>query len=186
MKEKIQQLEKEIRDLCKSHKEEVKRTFWDFHIKPVIEISKEMAEKYDADIEVVWLSAILHDIARLNNKDPHDEIGAKKAEEILGSKGFSKELIKKVSRGILTHRCRKYLPESLEEKILASADAISHFKAPFYLWHFRFSQKDYIEVFSKNIEKIDRDFNEKIFFADEKEMVRKEYEVLRRWFEYKI
>jgi len=186
MKEKIQQLEDEIRELCKNHKEEVKRAFWDFHIKPVIEISKEMAEKYDADIEVVWLSAILHGIARLNDEDPHDEIGAKKAEEILNSKGFSEEMIKKVSRGILTHRCRKYLPENLEEKILASADAISHFKVPFYLWHFKFSQNKYVDIFSKNLEKIDRDFNEKIFFADEKEMIRKEYEVLIKWFEYEL
>ncbi|MFA6160191.1 MAG: HD domain-containing protein [Parcubacteria group bacterium] len=197
MEEKIQQLENEIKELhyntvnakyrtSETEDKEFYGLFWNFHIKPVIEYSKQMAEKYDADVEAVWLGAIMHDICRLTEENPHDELGSKKAFSILIEKGFDENIAKKVSNIILTHRCKKFPPETLEQKIVASADAMAHFLSPFYLWISRYSDNNFEEILDKNISKIDRDFNGKIFFTDEKEMVRKEYEVLKRWFEYKI
>ena len=63
---------------------------------------------------------------------------------------------------------------------------MAHFLSPFYLWLFRYSNKNFEESLGKYMNKIDRDFNEKIFFEDEKEMVRNQYEVLKKWLEYKI
>ena len=197
MKEKIQQLENEIKVLhenpieikyrfSEAENKEFFGLFWKFHIKPVIEYSKQMAEKYNADYEAVWLGAIMHDICRLTEENPYDELGSKKAFSVLIEKGFNENIAKKVSNIILTHRCKKFPPKTLEQKIVASADAMAHFLSPFYLWLFRYSNKNFEESLGKYINKIDRDFNEKIFFADEKEMIKKEYEVLRKWFEYKI
>lgn len=197
MKEKIQQLENEIKELhystinvkyrtSETEDKEFYGLFWKFHVKPVIEYSKQMAEKYNADYEAVWLGAVMHDICRLTEEDPHDELGSKKAFSILIEKGFNESMAKKVSNIILTHRCKKFPPETLDQKIVASADAMAHFLSPFYLWIFRYSDNNFEEILNKNISKVGRDFNEKIFFADEKEMVRKEYEVLKKWFEYKI
>lgn len=193
----IEKLEEEIRDLHYNSQitehsfsdVEVKdffNTFWDVHIKPVIEYSKQMAKKYDADLEAVWLGAMFHDIARLTDEEPHDEIGSERAYAMLLEKGFSKELAEKVKSIILTHRCRKYQPETLEQKIIASADAIAHFLPPFYLWVGRYSNKTFAEITEKNIRKIERDFNQKIFFEDEKNMVENQYNILKGWFNFKI
>ena len=195
--EKIQKLEDEVRDLhynpkIEKHSFSDKETrefykyFWDIHIKPVIEYSKQMAEKYQADQEAVWLGAMLHDIARLSEEEPHDEIGAEKAHAMLLEKDFSVELAEKVRNIILTHRCRKYPPENLEQKIVASADAMAHFIPPFYLWVGKYSNMTFDEVLKKNLKKIERDFHEKIFFEDERKQVEKKYEVLKSWFEFKM
>jgi len=185
--EKIKKIEEEIRLLHLDNAKELNQYFWSYHIKPVVEIAKRMAKKYDADTDTVWLAAILHDIAKLDNDpEPHDEKGAKKAFDMLVERGFKKDLAQKVSDVILTHRCRKFVPESLEQKILASADSISHFEAPFHFWFFRLTDKELNKTLKDSVKKNERDFNEKIFFEEEKEAVRKEYEVLKNWFEFKV
>lgn len=195
--EKIVQLEAEIRDLhynpeiakhsfSEIETKEFFNTFWDIHIKPVIEYSKQMAEKYEADKEAVWLGAMLHDIARLTDEEPHDEIGSEKAYQLLIEKGFDKELAEKVKGIFLTHRCRKYPPETVEQKIIASADAMAHFLPPFYLWVGKYSSKSFVEILAGNLRKMERDYNEKIFFDDEKKMVEEQYKVLKNWSNYKI
>lgn len=197
MSEKIAQLEGEVRDLLynpvvEQHSfsnfqaAEFYRWFWEIHVKQVIEFSKQMAVKYGADLEVVWLAAILHDIARLEDLEPHDEIGSKKAYEILIKKGFDSKLAHEVEITILTHRCKKYAPETLEQKIVATADAMAHFIPPFYFWIGKYSNKDFADVLEKNRKKIERDYNEKIFFEDEKKLVELQYGVLKSWFEFKI
>jgi putative nucleotidyltransferase with HDIG domain len=197
MNEKISQLEDEIRNLHYNPKQtkhsfseadtsEFFNTFWDIHVKPVIVYSKQMAEKYKAEIEVVWLGALLHDIARLDDTEPHDEIGSEKAYALLLEKGFDQELAEKVKNVVLKHRCKKYAPESLEEKIVASADAMAHFLPPFYLWIAKYNNKTFAEITEGNLNKIGRDYNEKIFFEDEKKMIEPQYKILKEWFEFKI
>ncbi len=191
----IEKIEEEIKNLhynpqiqkhsfSNAETKEFFNTFWDIHIKPVIEYSKRMADKYNADKEAVWLGAILHDIARLNDEEPHDEIGSEKAYQMLIDKGFNKGLAEKVKNIILTHRCRKYPPENLEQKILASADAIAHFLPPFYFWIGKYSNKTFAEILKRNNDKIERDYNQKIFFEDEKKMVKEQYNILKKWFNY--
>ena len=195
--QKIEQLEEEIKGLHYNpqntrHKfsnletKEFFNTFWDIHIKPVIEYSKQMAKKYNADKEAVWLGAILHDICRLSDEEPHDEIGSEKAFNLLLEKGFDKELAEKVKSIIVTHRCRKYPPETVEQKIVASADAMAHFLPPFYLWIGKYSSKSFMEIMEGNLKKIERDYNEKIFFEDEKKMVEGQYKMLKSWVVYNI
>jgi putative nucleotidyltransferase with HDIG domain len=195
--QKVEQLEEEIKNLhynpqitkhsfSETETKEFYNTFWDIHIKPVIEYSKQMAEKYKADVGAVWLGAILHDIARLTDEEPHDEIGSEKAYKMLIEKGFSDELAVKVKNIILTHRCRKYPPETLEQKIVASADAMAHFLPPFYLWIGKYSSKNFAEITEGNKKKIERDYNDKIFFEDEKKMVEEQYKMLKSWLDYKV
>jgi len=196
-RQKIEQLEEEIMDLhynpqiakhsfSDQDTKEFYNNFWNIHIKPVIEYSKKMAEKYNADMEAVWLGAMMHDIARLTDEEPHDEVGSEKAYTMLIERGFDKELAEKVKGIILTHRCRKYPPETLEQKIIASADAMAHFLPPFYLWIAKYSSKNFEGIVEGNLRKIERDYNEKIFFEDEKVMVEEQYKVLKNWLTYKI
>lgn len=170
--------------MTKQSTKEMFSLFWFMHVKPVIDYSKELAKKYNANMGVVWLSAILHDLARLDDLEPHEEISAERAYNMLLGEGFSKETAEDVKNIILTHRCNKYKPQTLEQKILATADAISHFKIPFYLWFSYMSRKPFKKQLEGNLQKIERDYNEKIFFEEEKKSIEKEYEVLKRWCEY--
>lgn len=195
--QKIEQFEVEIKTL--HYKPEISKHsfseietkefyswFWDIHVKPVIEYSKQMAEKYEADVEAVWLGAMLHDIARLTDEEPHDELGSAKAYKMLIDRGFDEQLAVRVKNIILTHRCRKYPPETLEQKIVASADAMAHFLPPFYLWIAKYSNKNFAEIMEGNLRKVERDFGDKIFFEDEKVLVEEQYKMLKKWFSYKI
>lgn len=195
--QKIEQLEEEIKNLhynpeigkhsfSDAETKEFYNWFWNIHIKPVIEYSKQMAVKYGADLEIVWLGALLHDIARLEDAEPHDEIGSEKAYKLLLEKGFDEDIAEKAKNVVLKHRCRNYPPETLEQKIVASADAMAHFLPPFYLWIGKYSNKTFAEVLEKNTKKIERDYNDKIFFEDEKKLVEEQYKILKNWFSYKI
>jgi len=183
MQKKIEAIEEEIKNLhynplqikhsfSDAGTKELYTGFWDVHVNPVIEYSKQMAEKYKADADAIWLSAILHDIARLSDEEPHDEIGSEKAYELLLEKGFEKDLAEKVKGIILTHRCRKYPPETLEQKILATADAMAHFLPPFYFWTSKYSNLPFADQMEKFMKKMERDFHEKIFFEEERETVK--------------
>ena len=157
--------------------------FWDFHIKPVIEIVKNMACKYSADFNALWLAAIFHDIARVHDKQPHDKVGAEMAYDFLRDNGASAFIASPVQAIILTHSCKKYKPESLEQKVLATADAVAHFQYPFYLWYHSISPEPFEKLLEWNLKKINHDFHRKIFFAEERESVRAEYKILKRWCE---
>ncbi len=161
--------------------------FWFVHIKPVIDISKRIAGKYGANKEVCWLAAILHDIARLDDLEPHEEIGARNSYHLLIAEGFAENITISVCSSILHHRCRDDLiPLTKEQMILATADALAHFKSPFYFWFCSISAKPFPEQLSGCLNKIERDFRDKIFFKEERDSVRRQYELLKDWFGQKI
>jgi len=191
----IKKLEEEVKNLHLNPKQnkhsatdknikEAFSLFWYLHLEPVIDYSKRLAKKYKAKMDVVWLSAIFHDIARLDDREPHDEISAGRAYKILLEKGAPKKLAAQVKATILTHRCRRHKPKDLEQKILATADALSHFKPPFYFWFTFISQKPFKEQLKTSLKKLERDFKEKIFFEDERKIIEKEYSILKNWFKY--
>lgn len=197
MSAKIEQIEERVKllhlnpvqqshSVSKKNVQIVFSEFWFVHVKPVIEISKKLAVKYKANVEILWLSAILHDIARLDDMEPHDEIGANKAMSLLLTEEFTDEFCQDVSSVILTHRCKKFPPMSIEQKILATADAMAHFTTPFYLWYSSISSDSFSEQLLSGLKKIRRDFHEKIFFDEERESVKKQYELLKDWFAQEI
>jgi uncharacterized protein len=106
-------------------------TCWGAHILPTVEHSLKLGKKLKADLEVLELAALLHDIAALTDKKyikDHHVYGAKMAEKLLSDLNFPIEKIEKVKQCVLSHRgSLNYKRYGLEEKILASADAMSHF-----------------------------------------------------------
>lgn len=146
--------------------------------------AKKLAENHpEANREVVLLSVWFHDLGRAygHHKD-HHQWGAKFARKYLAEQGLSQEIIEGVEHACLAHRVKKIKPETVEAKILATADALSHFKDAFYLrilnaWSLR-TDLDYFKMKQRLFKKIKRDFNQKIFFKEAKDMVREEY---RAW-----
>lgn len=100
------------------------------HTERVFNLAIHIGKKEKADLEILEIAAILHDIGRgvqnkKNRKLCHAELGAKIAEEILEKNNFQKDFIKAVIHCISTHRFRgKNIPETKEAKVLYDADKL--------------------------------------------------------------
>ncbi|MBN2851871.1 MAG: HD domain-containing protein [Clostridia bacterium] len=124
-------------DIFKQLEEHVIRLFdeakgshdWE-HTKRVYNMCLHLGKAEKADMEIVRLAALLHDIGRSeqdknHGKISHEKLGATMAEEILASYGVSEEIIEKVKHCILTHRFReKTHPTTIEAKVLFDADKL--------------------------------------------------------------
>ncbi|MFH1510058.1 MAG: HD domain-containing protein [Candidatus Woesearchaeota archaeon] len=120
-----------ILDLCRK-----KGEYWEKHVLQVVRFSMMLGKKLKADLEVLEAASWLHDIAKLQaEKVGHHISGAEEAEKILRKIGFKR--INEVKHCILTHSSdKKYKPRTKEAKILASADALSHYELFYCMsWH---------------------------------------------------
>lgn len=102
---------------------------WD-HVKRVHEMCLHIGKKEKADLMVLSLAALLHDIGRKEEQESkgkicHARVGAQKAKKILSKLGISEPVKKEVLACIRSHRFRgKLAPESLEARILFDADKL--------------------------------------------------------------
>lgn len=102
---------------------------WD-HTERVYRLCLRIGRKEKADLDVLRLAALLHDIGReeedmSNGRTCHAEKGAVLAARILKRHGIGVERIARVVRCIKTHRYRgRIVPDSLEGKILFDADKL--------------------------------------------------------------
>lgn len=131
-KNKIRQDVKElVKKACLSKDNKYKATAWSHHILPVVRISLQLGKKLKADLEVLELAALLHDYASIkdvNLAKEHHIYGARLAEEVLSPYGLSQKKIDNIKHAIFAHRgSQRIKRKTLEAKILASADAMSHF-----------------------------------------------------------
>jgi len=102
---------------------------WD-HTERVLALCLHIGRSEDADLEVLRLAAVLHDIGRpredeTEGRECHAEVGAKLAGTILQIHGVLPTVIDQVAGCIATHRFRgRHRPQSLEAKILFDADKL--------------------------------------------------------------
>ena len=168
---------KEIRNtLLKEFRKSTKCHEWfvDEHVLVVEKLALELCKHYpEANKDAVLLSVWFHDIGRIHgiSKD-HDVYGADYAKEYLSKKSFSTSLIDIIYQACRSHRCKDVLPQSIEAKIIATSDALSHFHNGFYL-RILYSKsrrgKDFQEIRKKILKKIDRDYKVKISLPIAKE-----------------
>lgn len=99
------------------------------HFVPVAKYAKLLAEEYGADVEIVEIAAWIHDIGSIvHGREDHHITGAGIAEEKLREFGYPEERITLVKNCVLHHRGSQGIgSETLEEQIVAEADAISAF-----------------------------------------------------------
>ncbi len=102
---------------------------WD-HTERVLELCLRIGRKEKADLEVLRLAAILHDIGReaedkSGGRLCHGARGAVLAAGILKRHGLERDTISRVVHCIAAHRFRgRQEPESLEAKVLFDADKL--------------------------------------------------------------
>lgn len=99
------------------------------HALRVARLALALGQKERADLELLVLAGLLHDIARRQQELTgvcHATLGAEMAGELLAEHGYDSERIKLIQSMIQTHRFRdeSMNPTSLEEKILYDADKL--------------------------------------------------------------
>lgn len=95
------------------------------HIIRVYDNAKWIGEREGADMEVLLLSALLHDAGSCSKGDEKSAKSAKVAEDFLKKKGISTDICDKIIYAIDVHRFSKgIMPSTLEAKILQDADRL--------------------------------------------------------------
>jgi len=127
------------------------------HTERVYNLAMCIGKKEDADLEVLGLAVILHDIARKeqdesNGKIDHAERGAIIAKEILEKYNFPKEKLKNILHCIQSHRYRNdIIPSTIEAKVLYDADKLDAIGAIGVGRNFSFAGHVGAKVHDKNV-----------------------------------
>ena len=126
----VEEIKKEVLDSINEYKETSNDhyDFWNEHIKYVYYESIELAKKYGADIEIVSLGALLHDIALIKGgtKEKHHIEGAEIARSILEKHNYPQEKLERVVNCVYNHRSSKNAT-CIEEICVCDADILAHF-----------------------------------------------------------
>jgi len=101
------------------------------HIERVLKSAKEIGKREGADLEIIEVATILHDM--FESKETHSNIegfrhevqGALEAKRVLGTLGFDRQFIEAVSHCIESHRKRTGPePRTIEAKCVFDADKL--------------------------------------------------------------
>ncbi len=165
------------------------RGFYHVHILIVDDCAQELMQRHGGDSEIIVPAVHIHDIGWTLNENPrnHDVEGAPIAREMLVNAGYPEDVVAKIVRIVLTHSCRpNSMPETLEEKIVATADGMAQFNQYFYLWSLDNDNPDTAREDRVNrfMAAAERAFNEKMLLEGERERILPQYEALERLAQY--
>jgi len=167
MSEVTEKIKEELLKRCNIYKEKYGYDFWNDHIKYVVKNSVELAKKYGADVEIVELGALLHDIAmpsEIGSREEHNIYGTQIADELLSKLNYPVDRKERVKECVLRHRGNKDLPRNtIEEQCVADADVIAHFDCIPSIFHLAFGKNDMDMSIKDGTEfvkkKLERDFS---------------------------
>ena len=127
------------------------------------------------------IAAWLHDIGSIiYGREDHHLTGAKIAEEKLNELGYALEKIEHVKKCILNHRGSQYnFCESIEEKIVVDADALSNFENLSGIFKAAFVYENLNQDEAKDAvrNKLDNKWKQ-LYFDTSKEIIRPKYEAV--------
>ena len=179
----VSEIEKIVKEACESENNVHGVYAWSHHIAWVVSGAKKLAKKLNADEEIVEIAALLHDYAGIINQnwvEVHEVEGARLAREILEQYDYPEDRVRQVAACILAHRGSQNVEKkTVEEQILASADAMAHIFNVHELLHYAYVFKkmdpDVGAVWVKR--KTERSWNKLMPAA--KEMARERYEAIQ-------
>ena len=170
----------EVKNRCEQPTNAFGIDAWEYHIKIVYELAKKYASFYGADLEIVSLAALLHDIASVTDKsyaEEHHIIGADIAEKLLLAENYPMERIELIRNCILHHRGSRPADKTTPEEIcIADSDAMAHFYSIPSLLSMVYKVKGLsIDEGRKYVmDKLDRSYNK--MSSKGKELVKVKYE----------
>ncbi len=126
----VEEIRKFVEEECKKPTSKYGYEPYEFHFIPTVNYAKKLAEELGGDLELVEIAAWLHDIGSIiYGREKHHITGAEIAEKKLKELNYPEEKIELVKKCILNHRGSiDNLRISVEEKIIAEADAMSNFE----------------------------------------------------------
>lgn len=160
------------------------------HVRVVAQFGAELADRFGANKDIVVAACLVHDIGDTvtsRNNEGHEERSLEIASTLLTETGFTEDEKNIILGEILpNHSCREgQTMQSLEGKVMATADSLAHFNTDFYLVATRkFAERGETLEDTKNwaLKKIEKDFHRKIFFDEVREEVRENYETIKKFF----
>ena len=167
MNEVVVSIREELIKRCEAYNKKYGYDFWNDHIKYVVKNSIELAKKYGADVEIVELGALLHDIAmpsEFGPREEHNVYGVQIADELLTKLNYPEDRKERVKECVLRHRGSKSLPRNtIEEECVADADVMAHFDCIPSMFHLAFGKNDLDLSLEEGAEfvkkKLERDYN---------------------------
>ena len=148
--------------------------YWNEHIKYVYKEAVLLAKKYNAELEIVQLGALLHDIASIKmvgTRADHHINGKIIAEEILTRYEYPREKMERVLGCVYNHRSSKNAT-NIEEQCVADADVLAHFDNILMIFSIAYKQED-----NKNLANL-KEWLKKYFkkdFDDLSDLTKKEF-----------
>lgn len=183
--EKVRQF---VEDECKKPTSKYGYEPYEFHFAPTVKYAKQLAEDLGGDLEIVTIAAWIHDIGSIMvGREDHHITGAKIAEEKLREFGYGEEKVQLVKNCVLHHRgSQKMELETLEEQILAEADAMSNFDeiAGMFKAAFVYEKLNQKEGRESVLRKLENKWNQ-LKFEKSKEMIRPKFEAAKLLLENK-
>ena len=132
----VEIIRKEVINRSNRFQEETKFTkeeynLYNEHVQYVYKYAVMIAKEKNVDLEIVELSALLHDISMTDSsldRSLHNEYSMKIAEKLLLKFDYPKDKIEIIKLCILNHSSkRKEYRTTVYEQILVDADAMAHF-----------------------------------------------------------
>lgn len=180
MSEITEKIKEELLKRCEKSKEKDGYDFWNEHIKYVVENAVNLAKQYGADVEIVELGALLHDIAmpsEYGEREQHHIYGAEIAEQLLTELNYPKDRMECVKNCVLNHRGSKDRPRNtIEEQCVADADVIAHFDCIPMLFSLVYKDMNLPILDGKEYvrKKLERDYNK--LSSQTRELLKDRYE----------
>lgn len=168
-----------VEDECKKPTSIYPYDFYLDHLVPMQKHSRNLCWKVGGDIETVSIAAWLHDIGSvIHGRKNHHITSAKVAKKFLTDNNYNKEKTKQVLNCIKHHRQSTNLKqETLEEKIISDADAISNFNnLPGNFYATLVIEKLLPIAAAKSVKKKLKNKWKKLHFKESKELVKLKYE----------
>ncbi|MBP8961182.1 HD domain-containing protein [Patescibacteria group bacterium] len=89
----------------------------------------------EADEDILLSSVWLHDIGQLvgEREEDHAVRSEREVLRFLPTLNIPEDLVRKIAHCVRAHRCKDVQPNSIEAKLLAAADSVSHFTDIVYI-----------------------------------------------------
>ncbi len=125
----VEEIKKFVEEECKKPTSKYGYDAFLNHFVQTVKYAKLLAEKLNADTEIVELASWLHDIGSIiNGRKNHHITGAKIAEKKLKELNYPEDKIEKVKPCIISHCGSQNINRNTREaQIIAEADAMSAF-----------------------------------------------------------
>jgi putative nucleotidyltransferase with HDIG domain len=189
---RIENLKSEIRELYEAHNPN--RADWSDwlyanHVFLVADYAQNLAQKLGVDNDLSAAAALLHDIADavMKREDPeHENKSVGIARALLLKTGFNEDEIKIIIDDALRfHSCHENeKPQTIEGKILATADGAVHLNSDFYDYaNIEQAKTRGVEEAARwCLAKIERDYHDKVLFEEVRQELTECYNQLKEKF----